>query len=122
MKVEANRKLLKSLKLQLQAQPQYGYQKNIQQIAEPSVQKITMLKPSFEKQFYNYKLWKSHLMIGIAVFILTAPVHVGLMFALHRYKKIHKLQLFSHKLYKEKIALKPLMVIEDQHLDRVQID
>ena len=48
-KVEANMNLLKSVKLELQAQPQYGYKKNFQQIAEPIAQKLTMLKPSFEK-------------------------------------------------------------------------
>ena len=121
-KVEANMKLLKSLKLELQAQPQYGYKKNIQQIAEPIAQKLTMLKPSLEKQFNNYISWKSHLMIGIAVFILSALLHLGLMLALHRYKKLHKFQPFSHKLDKEKIPLKPIMVVEDQHLDRVQND
>ena len=100
-KVEANMKLLKSVKLELQAQPQYGYKKNIQQIAEPIAQKLTMLKPSFEKQFNNYLSWKSHLVIGIAVFNVSAVLHLGLMFALHRYEKLHTFQPFSHKLDKK---------------------
>ena len=87
-KVEANMKLLKSMKLELQAQPRYDYKKSIQQIAERIAQKVTMLKPSFEKQFNNYIPWKSHLVIGIAVFILIALLHLRLMFGLHRYKKI----------------------------------
>ena len=81
-----------------------------------------MLKPTFEKQFKNYISWKSHLMIGIAVFILSALLHLGLMLALHRYRELHKFQPFSHKLDKQKIRLKPIMVVEDQHLDRVQND
>ena len=95
-KVEATMKLLKTLNFELQAQPQYAYKKNIQQIAEPIAQKLTMLKPTFEKQFNNYISTKSHLMIGIAVFILSALLHLGLMLALHRYKKLHKFQPFSH--------------------------
>ena len=118
-KVEANMKLLKSVKLELQAQPQYRYKKNVQQIAEPIAQKQTELKPSFEKQFNNYISWKNHLVIGIAVFILIALLQLGLMFALHRHKKPHKLQTFSHMLDNQKIPLKPIMVVEDQHLDRV---
>ena len=118
--VEADMKLLKSVKLELQAQPLYGYKKRIQQIAEPIARKLTMLKPSFEKHFNNYFSWKSHLVIGIAVFILSALLHLGLMFGLHRYEKLHKFQPFSHKLDKQKISFKPFMLVLDQHLDRVQ--
>ena len=121
-KLEANMKLLKSVKLELQTQPQYGYRKNIQQIAEAIAQKLTMLKPSFEKQFKNYLSWKSQLVSGNAVVILSAVLHLGLMLALHRYKKLHKFQPLSHKLDKQKIPLKPIMVVEDQHFDRVQDD
>ena len=81
-----------------------------------------MLKPTFEKQFNNCISWKSHLMIGIAVFILSALLHLGLLLALHRYKKLHKFQPFSHKLDQQKIPLKPIMVVADQHLDPVQND
>ena len=97
-KVEANIKLLKSVKLELQAQPQYGYKKSIQQIAEHIAEKLTMLKPSFERQFNNYISWKSHLVIGHAVFILSAQLNLGLMFGLQNYKKLHNFQPFSHKL------------------------
>ena len=81
-----------------------------------------MIKPSFEKQFNNDISWKSHLVNGIAVFILSALLHLGLMFAPHRYRKPHNLQPLSHKLDKQKIPLKPIMVVEDPHLDRVQND
>ena len=120
--VEANMKLLKFVKLELPAQPQYGYKKNIPQIAEPSAQKLKTLKPSFEKQFNNYISWKSHLVNGIAVFILSALLHLGLMFVLHRYKKLHRFRRFPRKLDNQKIPLKPIMIVGDQHLDRVRSD
>ena len=94
-KVEANMKLLNSVKLELLAQPQYGYKKNIQQIAEPIARKLTMLKPSFEKQCNNFISWKIHLVIGIAVFIPRALLHCGLMFALHPYKRLQVSTLLS---------------------------
>ena len=62
------------------------------------------------------------MVIGIAVFILSAVLHLGLMLALHRYKKLHKLKPFSQKLDKQKNPLKPILVVEDQHLDRLQND
>ena len=85
-KVGANMKLLKTVKLELQAQTRYGYQKNIQQIAELIAQKLTKLKLPFEKQFNIFLSRKSHLVIGIAAFNLSAVLHLALMFALHRYK------------------------------------
>ena len=115
-------KLLKPAKLELQAQPGYGYKKNIQQIAEPIAHESTNLKPSFEQQFNNYISWKSHLIIGNPVFILSALLPLGLIFALHRHRKLHKLQPFLHKMDKQKITLKPLMLLEGLHLDRVLKD
>ena len=91
-------------------------------MAEPIAHKQTMLKPPFEKQFNYYLSWKSHLLIGIAVIIRSAILHVGVMFALHRYKKFHKFQILPHKLDKQKIPPKPTMVVENQHLDWVQND
>ena len=46
-------------------------------------QKLTMLEASFEKQFNNYIAWKILLVVGIAVFILSALLHLGSLFALH---------------------------------------
>ena len=118
-------RLLKSVKLELQAQPQYAYKKTIQQRADERIaQKLTMLKSSFGKRFNNYISWISHLVIGIAVFrllafILSALLHLGLMFALHRSERLHKFQP-SYKLDEQKIPLKPNMFVEDQHLDRVR--
>ena len=86
-KVEVIMKLLSSLKLELQAQPNHAYRQNFQQIAKAIAHKFTILKPSLEKQFNNYISWKRHLLIGIVVFLLSTALHVGLMFALHRYKK-----------------------------------
>ena len=48
-KVEAKKKLLKSVSFELQAQSQNGYKRNIQQVAEPMAQKLAILKPSFEE-------------------------------------------------------------------------
>ena len=76
--VEVNLKLLRSVKLEHQAQPQYGNEKNIQQITEPIAQKLTMPKPSFKKQIINYITWKRLLVFGIAVFILGELLHLGL--------------------------------------------
>ena len=50
-KVEANMKLLSSLKLESQAQPNHAYRQNLQQIAKPIAHILTILKPSLEKQF-----------------------------------------------------------------------
>ena len=81
-----------------------------------------MLWPSFEKQFNDYISWKTYLVIANAVFILSALLHLGLMFALPRYNKLHKFQPFFHKPDKQKLPLKPIMVVEFQHLDHVQFD
>ena len=89
-KVEAIMKLLKSVKLELQAQPHYVYKKNIQQIVEPFAHKLTTLKPSFQKQFNNYLSWSIHLVIGFEVIILSAPLRLGAMFALHCYRKLRR--------------------------------
>ena len=121
-KMEAKIKLLKGIKLEFQDQPQYGYKKESQQIVEPVAQKLTMLKPSFEKQFNTYMSWKSHFVIGIAVFILSALLHLELTLALHRHRKLHKLQTYSHKLDKKEIFFIRIRMVEDQHLDRVQND
>ena len=121
-KVEAKIKLLKGIKLELQDQPQYGYKKKSQQIVEPVAPKLTMLKPSSEKQFKTYMSWKSHFAIGIAVLILNALLRLELMFALHRHRKLHKPQAYSHKLDKQEIFFILIMMVEDQHLDRVQND
>ena len=121
-KVEVIMKLLKSLKLEFQAQPQNRYKKNFQKTAQPIAQKLTMLKPSFEKHVNNYLWWKNHLMIGIAIFTLSALLHVGLMFALQRYRKFHNFQAFTHKLDNQEIPLKPIMVVKYQQLDRSQND
>ena len=69
------------------------------------------------------RVW-SEMVIGIAVFrllafILSALLHLGLMFALHRSERLHKFQP-SYKLDEQKIPLKPNMFVEDQHLDRVR--
>ena len=47
-----------------------------------------MLWPSFEKQFNDYISWKTYLVIANAVFILSALLHLGLLFALPRYNKL----------------------------------
>ena len=104
-KVEANTKLLSSLKLELQAQPNHAYRQNLQQIAKPIAHKFTFLKPSLEKQFSNYESWKSHLLIRIVVFLLNTALHLGLTFALHRYMKLHKFLPFTHKLDQQKNTL-----------------
>ena len=93
-KVEANMKLLSSLKLELQNQPNHAYRQNLQQIAKPIAHKLTILKPSLEKQFDNYLSWKSHFLIGIVVFLLSTALHLGLMFALHSYKKLQVSPLY----------------------------
>ena len=58
------------------------------------------------------------MVIGIAVFILSALLNLGIMFTPHRYTKLHTFQLFSHKLGKNPI--KQTMVLENQYLERVQ--
>ena len=72
------------------------------------------------KQFNNLISWESPLIIAIAVLLLFALPGLGLMFVLHRQRKRQKFQLFSHKLQKQKNALKPKMVVVQQPLDRVQ--
>ena len=56
----------------------------------------------------------------MAVFTLSALLHVGLLFATHHYKKLRDFQRFSHKLDEQKVHVKPIKVVEDQHLDRVR--
>ena len=121
-KVEANMKLLSSLKLEIQSHPQHGYKQKIEQIADPIAHKLTMLKPSFEKQFNIYLSRKSHFFIAIARFLPSTALHLVLIFAIHRYKRLHEFLPFTHKMDQQKIPLKPIMVIEDQHLEQLQND
>ena len=57
-KVGANTKLLKSGKLELQAQSQNGYNNN-EQLAGTLVQKLAMPELSFENSIINYVSWKT---------------------------------------------------------------
>ena len=62
----------------------------------------------------------SLLVIGVEVFILSTRLHLGLTFALHRHTNFHKFQPSSHKKNKQKVPPKPIILVEDQHVDRVQ--
>ena len=124
-KVEAIMKLLKSVKHEPQAQPQNGYKKNMQRIAdEPIAQKLTMLKPSFEKQFNNYSSRKSHFVIGSSFSVIgihpECTTTFGTNISTSSLGKTPQISTLSHKLDKQKIPPKPNMLVEDQHLDRVR--
>ena len=121
-RVEANIQLLNSLKLELQSQPDHSYREDLNYIAQPIAQRLTALKPSLEKQFNNYLSWKSHLAIGLVVFFESTALLLGITYALHRYKKLHKFLPFSHKLENQKVQLKPIMMVEDQHLHGLEND
>ena len=121
-RVEANIKLLHTLKLELQSQPDKTYRDDLTLIAKPIADKLTALKPSLEKQFNDYISWKSHLAIGLVVFCVSTALHIGLTYALHRYKRLHKFLPFSHKLDQQKVQLKPIMMVEDEHLEGLQKD
>ena len=120
--MEANIQLQNSLKLELQSQPDHSYRSDWNYIAQPFAQKFTTLKPSLEKQFNNYLFWKIHYAIGLVVFLVGTTLHVGVTYALHRYKKLHKFLPFSHKLDKRKVPLKPIMMVESNHLDELEND
>ena len=121
-RAEANIQLLNSLKLELQSQPDLSYREDLNYNAQPIAQGITALKPSLKKQFNNYLSWKSHLAIGLVVFFVSTALHLGITYTLHRYKKQHKFLAFSHKLDNQKVQLKPIMMVEDQHLEGLQND
>ena len=121
-RVEANIQLLSSLKLELQSQPDNSYRSDLNYIAQPIAQKLTALKPSLEKQFNNYLSWKSHLAIGLVVFFVSTALHLGVTYALHRYKRLHKFLPFSHKLDNQKVSLKPIMMVEDHYLEGLEND
>ena len=110
------------MKLELQSQPDHSYRSDLNYIAQPIAKKFTALKPSLEKQFNNYLSWKIHLAIGLVVFLVSTTLHLGVTYALHRYKRLHKFLPFSHKLDKQKVPLKPIMMVEDQHLKGLEND
>ena len=116
-RVEANIQLLSSMKLELQSQPDNSYRSDLNYIAQPIAQKLTALKPSLEKQFNNYLSWKSHLAIGFVVFFVSTALHLGVTYALHRYKRLPKFLPFFHKLDNQKVSLKPIMMVEDHYLE-----
>ena len=121
-RVEANIQLLKSLKLELQSEPDLSYQKDLNYIAQPIAQRLTALKPPLEKQFNNYLSWKSHLAVGLIVLFVSTSLPLGITYRLHRYKKLHKIIPFSHKLGNQKVQLKPLLMVDDQYLEGLQND
>ena len=112
-------KLLKSAKLELQSQTEYGYKKIIQRTAEAIARKPAMLKFWVEKEFKNYNSWKSHLVIGFVLINNSVLLPLRVMFALNCYSKLHIFRRISHKLAKPKTPLKPIMAVGDQHLDRL---
>ena len=119
-RVEANVQLLKSLKLELQSQPDLSSRKDLNYIAQPIAQRNTVLKPYLEKQFNNYLSWQSHFTIGLVVFRVTTALHLGITYTLHRFKKLHKFLPICQKLDNQKVQLKQLMMFEDQHLEGLQ--
>ena len=121
-RVEANIQLLKSLKLELQSQPDHSKRSGLNYIAQPIADKFTALKPSLEKQSNNHLSWKIHLAIGLVVFLVSTTLNLGVTYALHRYKRLHKFLPFSHKLDKRMVPLKPIMMVEDQHLEELEND
>ena len=120
--MEANIQLLNSLKLELQCQPDHSYRSDLNYIAQPIAQKLTALELSLEKQFNNYLSWQSHLAIGLVVFLVSGTLQLGATYALHRYKRLHKFIAFSHKLDNQTVPLKPVMMVEDQHLEGLEND
>ena len=121
-RVEANIQLLNSLKLELQSQPDHSYRSDLNYIAQPIAPKLTAVKPSLEKQFDNYLSWKNHLAIGLVVFLVSGALHLGVTYALHSYKRLHKFIPFSHKLDNQTVPLKPVMMVEDKHLEGLEND
>ena len=114
--------MLKSLKLEIQSQPDHSFHSDLNYIAQPIAQKLTALKPSLEKQLDNYLTWKNHLAIGLVVFLVSGALHLGDTYALHRYKRLHKFISFSHKLDNQTVPLKPVMMVGDQHLEGLDND
>ena len=111
-RVEANIELLNSLKLELQSQPDHSYRSDLNYIAQSFAQKHTALKPPLKKQFNYHLSWKSHLAIGLVVFFVSTALHLGVTYALHRNKRLHKFLPLSHNLDKQKVTLKPIMMVK----------
>ena len=122
IRVEANLQLLNSLNLQLYSPPDHSYHSDLNYMAQPIAQKLTPLKLSPEKQFKNSLSWKIHFAVDLVVFLVSTTLHLSVSYPLHRYKKLQSFLPFSHKLDKRKVPLKPIMMVEDQHLEGLEND
>ena len=121
-RVDADIQLLNSLKLELQSQPDHSYRSDLNYIAQPIAQKFRALTPSVKKQFNNYLSFKIHLAIALVVFLVSKTLHLGVIYALDRYKSFHKTLPFYHKLDKQKMPLKPIRMLENQRLKGLEND
>ena len=116
--VEANKRLLRSLKLKLQAQPNHAFKQN------------TKDRQSYCEQAYTFNIFlkepiqqlsivMSPLYNRIVVFLFSTVAHLEQIFVLHGSRKLQVFP-FSHKMNPERTPLKPFVVVEDWHLDQLQ--